>query len=488
MHRLKLAGLLAFLVLGLSLASYLVVRNDFGGRLRSAVREDLTKTQSHMRALRFAQSRRVAQLADWLAQHPELNFVRSLKEPGEESRHREAFAAIAAVKPLLQKARRAEYLPDVVLVSDRNHRLIARDRFFEAWGSALPHPLLRRVLQDRSADKDVWRFREQNWRMFTVVAAPILEGTQAIGVLSLLYEHNNQMALDDRKRFLMEGHFHPEVAYFLGDHVYGSSLVEPAQIEQLRELVRPKLGAIREGRTVGPEPIEVGGRRYLALLAPIDDNATNRSSGSLLLGSVDDALAPVSAFLGRLPFIAAAFLLVAIIVGLLILRSATAAYERVEHGVLEMVAGNTEHKFDPNLPGGAGSLAHNLNLLVAHLLGRPPPDREPEDLAWADPFFIEELSTTEIQARGYHPVAAHRGDLDSGLGLTVAYYEKLYRDYVDARRQAGDRSVEQMTLDEFVEKVRKNEEALRQKYACPVVKFEVTTREGKVTLKPIPIK
>jgi hypothetical protein len=487
MPRLKLVGLLVLLVVGLSVAAYFVVRNDFGPRLRRAVQEDLVKAQMHFRALRFAQDKRLVQVVDWLAQHPELNFTKSLKELDLDSRHREVFATIAAVRPLLQKAQRTEYVPDVVLVTDRAGKVVARDRFVNDWGHTLDFPLLRRVVEDRARDKDVWRFREQNHRMMTAVAAPILDGAQVIGALALLYEHNNQMALDDRRLFRMEEHFHPEVAYFLGENVYGSSLAEPGQIEQIRGFLRPHLAALARGATAGPEPIEVGGRKYLALAAPIDDNATDRSSGYVLLGSLDDALAPVAGFLGRLPFIAAGFLLVAVILGLLVLRSTTAAYDRVEQGVLEMVSGNTEYKFDPHLPGGAGSLGHALNLLVAQLLGRPPPDREPADMAWADPFFIAELSAEEITAHGYHAVAAHREDLDSGLGLTLAYYEKLFQEYLEARRRIGERA-EEVSLEQFIERVRKSEEALRHKYQCPVVKFQVITREGKVTLKPIPIK
>ena len=43
MHRLKLIGLLVFLVVGLSLASYVVVRNDFGPRMQQSVADDLSK-------------------------------------------------------------------------------------------------------------------------------------------------------------------------------------------------------------------------------------------------------------------------------------------------------------------------------------------------------------------------------------------------------------------------------------------------------------
>jgi hypothetical protein len=488
MQRLKLVGLLVFLVIGLSLAFYFVVRNDFVPRLKKSLAEDIAQAQSHFRAIKYAQSKRLVQVADWLAQHPELNFVKGLKEVDLESRHREAFAAISAVKALLQKTRRSDYLPDAVLVTDKAGKVLARDRFVNDWGNVLKFPLLTQVLEERVRDKDVWKYREQNWRMMTAVAAPILDGAATVGALVLLYEHSHQMATEDRKTVSTEEHFRPEVAYFLEDQIYGSSLRDANAIEQLRAFLRPRLASLAKGQVSAPELVEISGKKYLGLAAAFDDNASNRESGYLLLGSLDAVLAPVQGFLGRVPFIAAGFLLASIILGLLILRSVTSPYDRVEQGVMEVVSGNTEYKFDPELPGGAGTLSHALNLLVAQLLGRPPPDQEPEDLAWADPFFIEELSPEEIQSHGYHAVAAHRSDLDSGLGLSLAYYEKLFREYIEARQRSGEASTESITLDQFIEKVRKNEESLRQKYNCPVIKFQVTLKEGKVALKPIPIK
>jgi hypothetical protein len=481
MHRLKLIALLLFLVLGLGLASFMVVRNDFGPRITKAAADDLTKTQLQVQALKFARGRRLVKVADWLARNEEISFVKALREATDEARHREAFSAIARIKPLLQKTKRLDYVPDVTLVLSPQGKIIARNRFETRSDTTLTFPLIARVVAEKTRDQDIWRYREQNERMMTVALAPILDGANVAGVLALLYEHNNQMAVEDRKAF------RAEVAYFHDDKLYGSSLAEPAQIESLRGFVVPNKADLQAGKVVGPTPIDVAGKKFIALAAQFNSDATDRAGGFIIATSLDDALAPVSAFLGRFPFIAVGFLLIAILLGLFILRSVTAPYDRIEQGVLEMVAGNTDHRFDTNLPGGAGTLAHALNLLVAQLQGRPPPDREPEDMAWADPFFIADLSAEEIKAHHYEAAAAHRDDLDSQMGLTLAYYEKLFKDYVDARARAGERGAE-IDMGPFVDKVRKNEEVLRRKYRCAAVKFEVLVKEGKVILKPVPIK
>ena len=482
MHRLKLIGLLVFLVVGLSLACYFVVRNDFGPRIREAVQADLVKTQMQVQALKFARADRLVKLCDKLARDlTKLDFAKALREPSDESKHKEAFAAIARVKPFLQGLNRVEYTPDAILVIKPDGKLIARDRFEEKWGEVLSFPLIKRVVTD-GRDNDVWKYREQNERVMTAVAAPILDGAVVTGVLALLYEHNNQMAADDRKLY------RTEVAYFHDDKLYGSSLTEPEQLKQIREFFVPHVRTLQTGQVLGPARLEAAGKKYLALAATFDSAATDRAGGFILLASLDEALAPVSAFLGRFPLIAAGFLVVAILLALLIVRSLTLPYEHIEHGVMDIVSGNLEHKFDAHASGGAGALAHALNLIVAQLQGRPPPDREADDMAWADPFFIEDLSPEEIRAHGYQGAAAHKSDLDSRMGLTLSYYEKLFADYMEARRRAGEKQSEPITAEQFIDKVRKNEEVLCHKYQCAVVKFEVRMKEGKVTLKPVPIK
>ena len=478
MHRLKLIGLLVFLVVGLSLASYVVVRNDFGPRIQEAVAADLTKTQMQVQALKFARVERLKKVAGWLTEEPRLNLARALREPTDQARHKLATDAIQQIVPLLQEKQRLDYKPDVILVISPTGKVVARWRFANLSGEQLAFPLLKRVVENRTRDDDVWKFREQNERMMTAVAAPILDGVKVVGVLALLYEHSNQMALDDRRTFKTE------VAYFVDDKLYGSSLQEPGQQKQLVEFLGPHQKALQEGKIIGPSPIDVGGRKYIALAAGFAD----RPGGFMLFRSLDEALAPVSAFLGRFPLIAGGFLIVAILLALLILRSVTAPYERLEHGVMDIVAGNQDTKFDPHLPGSAGALAHGLNLLVAQLMGRPPPDREPEDQAWADPFFVEDLSAEEIRAHKWDQLAEHRHHLDSQMGLTLGYYEKLFAEYMKARQRAGEKQTDSISVDQFIEKVRKNEEVLRAKYHCAIVKFEVLVKEGKVTLKPVPIR
>ena len=475
MHRLKLIALLLFVVAGLSLASFMVVRNDFGPRIEKSLAEDLAKTQMAVQAIKLARARRLGTLADWLARHPELNLAHALSGASEEVRQKQAFEGVEAIKPLLQKAGRQSYAPDVTLLLDPSGKILARDRF-KTPGTAEPlkFPLIARVVRDKARDQDIWRYREQNERMMTAVAAPIFDGTNVVGVLALLYDWGNQMAQDDKAVYKTD------VAYFHQDTVYGSSLADHAHVKSLRAFIAPHQSALQEGKMVGPSVLKIGGKRYLALAATFESDASDKGGGFILAASLADALAPVSAFLTRFPFIAAGFLLVSILLGLFLLRSVAAPYERIEHGIMEMVSGNLEHRFDQNLPGNAGALAQALNLLVAQLQGRPPPDREVEDHSW-DALMIENAEAVAEAA------AAHKGDIDTQAGgLTYGYYQKLFDAYVAARKSVGDQGT--VAFGGFTDKVRKNEEALRKRLKCTAVKFDVLVKDGRVVLKPVPIK
>ena len=66
------------------------------------------------------------------------------------------------------------------------------------------------------------------------------------------------------------------------------------------------------------------------------------------------------------------------------------------------------------------------------------------------------------------------------------YYARVYREYLEGRKQTGE-GVEGVTFDSFTAKLRISEANLKKKYACKSVRFRVTTKNGQVTLKPVPI-
>ncbi|HLU65750.1 MAG TPA: MXAN_5187 C-terminal domain-containing protein, partial [Kofleriaceae bacterium] len=67
-----------------------------------------------------------------------------------------------------------------------------------------------------------------------------------------------------------------------------------------------------------------------------------------------------------------------------------------------------------------------------------------------------------------------------------AYLRRVFDEYVAARNASGEGN-QGVDYDSFVAKLRQNETVLRGKYQCRAVRFKVVTKDGKVTLKPVPI-
>jgi hypothetical protein len=65
------------------------------------------------------------------------------------------------------------------------------------------------------------------------------------------------------------------------------------------------------------------------------------------------------------------------------------------------------------------------------------------------------------------------------------YYKRVYTEYLAARRAVGN--PDEVSFEGFIAKLRVNEGKLKAQHQCKAVRFRVVTKDGKVTLKPVPI-
>jgi HAMP domain-containing protein len=170
--------------------------------------------------------------------------------------------------------------------------------------------------------------------------------------------------------------------------------------------------------------------------------------------------------------------LVALLALFLAQRRITHQADELESGINEVINGNLELTFRP-VGAELDGLANALNVMLARLLGRPEPGEEEYDeegnVIQRDRLAFD----TELSEKDTEAVAlAQEAEPD--------YYKRLFHEYVAAREEAGE-NVEGVTFDSFVTKLRVNEAGLKKKYQCSAVRFKVVTRDGKVSLKPVPI-
>jgi hypothetical protein len=130
--------------------------------------------------------------------------------------------------------------------------------------------------------------------------------------------------------------------------------------------------------------------------------------------------------------------------------------------------------------GELDGLANGLNVMLARVLGRPEPGEE------------------EFDEDG-NPIIPGRVDFEEGEEKPAAdpdlaalaqesepdYYKRVYTDYLAQRKAAG--APDDVSFENFIAKLKVNEGKLRAQYNCRAVRFRVVTKDGKVTLKPVPI-
>jgi hypothetical protein len=154
--------------------------------------------------------------------------------------------------------------------------------------------------------------------------------------------------------------------------------------------------------------------------------------------------------------------------------------DEVELGVAEIINGNLERTFRP-VGEELDGLANGLNVMLARLLGRPEPGDEGYDDE-GNPVLTGRVEFDEEEAA--RPAA------DPDLAALAQepepdYYKRVFTEYTDAKRAAG--TPDEVSFEGFIAKLRVNEGRLKAQFQCKAVRFRVVTKDGKVTLKPVPI-
>ncbi len=166
----------------------------------------------------------------------------------------------------------------------------------------------------------------------------------------------------------------------------------------------------------------------------------------------------------------------------LVHRRIESQIDQVELGVAEIINGNLDLTFQP-VGKELDGLANGLNVMLARLLGRPEPGEEAFD-EHGNPIIPGKVDFEEA------PEGPAPAQTDADLAALAQepepdYYKRVFTEYVAARKGAG--SPDDVSFESFIAKLRVNEGKLRAQYECRQVRFRVVLKDGKVSLKPVPI-
>jgi hypothetical protein len=69
----------------------------------------------------------------------------------------------------------------------------------------------------------------------------------------------------------------------------------------------------------------------------------------------------------------------------------------------------------------------------------------------------------------------------------IAYNERIYREYVTAKQSLGE-NVANIPKERFSQRLKGRADALVQKHGCRMVRFQVSTENEQVVLRPVVIR
>jgi hypothetical protein len=252
------------------------------------------------------------------------------------------------------------------------------------------------------------------------------------------------------------------------------------------------LGAAGDARRPGDEPHElsIGGARYLAALVPLPRASTRdlpatyprQDASALVLVAVgDEAAAVVRPARTMILLLGAGALAIALLGLYLLYRRFELQIDDLEAGVAEIINGNLDRTFEP-VGEELDGLANGLNVMLARVLGRPEPGEEAFD-DHGNPIVPGKVDFEE--AEGPAPPQTDPELAALAREAEPDYYKRVFTEYVAARTQTG--APDDVSFESFIAKLRVNEAKLKAQYDCRQVRFRVVVKDGKVTLKPVPI-
>jgi hypothetical protein len=508
MSRTVIAAVVAAVIAVLTAIAFFVTSTSFEDRAKKDADAKLARAFQVVQQLNQLEGIDISNKAERLAGEKE--FVAALKTDSQSER--QAQARIGFQK-FIADEKQGAIKPDIIALVDATGNVLAMNEVptvvARQWKTEKGEsiiPALNIVLGKKVIVGDLWNSGQKAMPgMMKIGVAPVVdldapvpsndpEGVVIIGAIVVAYAQTAREAQQDRNLL------GTEIAYYDNKNVVATSFTRPgtgeedtAKARQLTELLRS--GAVTETdprqRITKQQRITLDGVDYVAATVKMPRNATRKlpadyppvTSGAVVLAPIADpsnAAGTVKLFIALLGGGALAMALLGLYLSH---RRLMAQVDQIELGVTDIINGNVDRTFRPvglELDG----LANALNVMLARLLGRPEPGEE------------------EFDEEG-NPVVQGRVEFEDGDGDGAAvpppdpdlaalaqesepdYYKRVYTEYLAARRASG--SPDEVSFENFIAKLKVNEGKLKAQYQCRAVRFRVAMKDGKVTLKPVPI-
>jgi hypothetical protein len=515
MSRTVIAAVVAVVIAVLTGIAYFVTATSFDDRLRKDADAKLGRGYQVVQQLNQLEGIDISNKAERLAAEKE--FVAAIKT--DSGGERQTLARVGFQK-FTADEKQGAVKPDIIALVDASGNLLAMNEVptvvAKQWktdkGDSII-PALNVVLGKKLIVSDIWSYGD---RMMKVGVAPVIdpdapisakdpEGVVIIGAIVVAYAQTAKEAQHDRTLL------GTEIAYYDRANVIATSFTrgmtpeeDTAKARVLSDLL--KSGALAEGGA--KQRTSIDGVDYLAATVRMPRSSTRplprectkddaarsargepppspcypaMTAGAVVLAPIADPTSTAANVKLFILLLGAGALAIALLGLYLSHRRLVAQIDPIELGVIDIINGNLDRTFRPvglELDG----LANGLNVMLARLLGRPEPGEEEFDDE-GNPVIQGRVEFEEGESG-----AAPAPDPDLAALAQESepdYYKRVYTEYLAARRATGN--PDEVSFENFIAKLKVNEGKLKAQYQCRAVRFRLIVKDGKVTLKPVPI-
>ncbi len=493
MSRTVIAAVVAVVIAALTAIAFFVTSTSFDQRIKANADAQLIRAHQLIGKLSQLGGIDVANKAERLAAIPE--FVKAIKTDSESERQSQARIGF---QRFLAKTEGTK--PDIIALVDATGNVLAMNEVqsvvAKQWkndkGESIV-PAITVVLGKKVIISDFWTQGDKGLMRIGVAPvidpdAPInpkdIEGVSIIGAIVVAYA---QTAKETQRDATSLG---TELAYVDGKRVVATSFKrgggteeDTARAKQLADLLAS--GAI--GDTNAKQKIKLGDDNYLVASVQMPRSATKDlpkeyppiTAGAVLLSPIIEEGSTSGTVKLFVLLLGGGALALAMLGLYLSNRRLIAQIDQVELGVNEIINGNLDRTFRP-VGAELDGLSNALNVMLARLLGRPEPGEEEFD----------DDGNPIVQGRVEFEEGEDKPAVDPDIAALAQesepdYYKRVYTEYVAARKASGN--PDEVSFENFIAKLKVNEGKLKAQYQCRAVRFRVVTKDGKVTLKPVPI-
>ena len=489
MSRTVIAAVVAAVIAALTAVAFFVTSTSFDDRVKKDADAKLARAYQVVQQLNQLEGIDVSNKAERLAAEKE--FVAAIKT--DSGTERAAQARIGFQK-FTADEKQGDVKPDIIAVVDASGNLLAMNEIptvvAKQWkndkGESII-PALNIVLGKKLIISDIWNYGEKG--MMKVGVAPVIdpdapisqrdpEGVVIIGAIVVAYSQTAREAQKDRSLL------GTEIAYYDNKTVIATSFTRGGGNEEDTAKARDLTELLKSG---AKQKITVDGVDYLAAAVKMPRSSTRAlpkdyppiTAGAVVLAPISDPTNTAGTVKLFIMLLGGGALAIALLGLYLSHRRLIAQVDQIELGVTDIINGNVDRTFRP-VGAELDGLANGLNVMLARLLGRPEPGEEEFD----------DEGNPIIPGRVDFEEGEEKPQTDPDLAALAQetepdYYKRVFTEYVAARKAVG--SPDDVSFENFIAKLKVNEGKLRAQYQCRAVRFRVVTKDGKVTLKPVPI-